>query len=29
MTTSSGVIRAQPSTLSASGDAFSDIWHHN
>jgi hypothetical protein len=28
MTTSSGVVRAQPSTLSASGDAFSDIWHH-
>lgn len=29
MTTSTGVTRAQPSTLSSSGTGFSDTWHHN
>jgi hypothetical protein len=29
MTTTAGVVRAQPSALSSSGDGFSDIWHHN
>jgi hypothetical protein len=28
MTNSRGIIKAQPSTLSATGDSFTDTWHH-